>query len=70
MVDNRVAQRVTATQLGQTTWSQTVDQGFYLVMNLAMGGAFPNAVAGKTTPTSNTISGAAMHCDYIAVYST
>ncbi len=42
--------------------------GYFLLLNVAMGGSFPNAVAGYTTPTASTVSGRPMVVDYVAVY--
>jgi hypothetical protein len=69
-VDRRLHRRITQTQLGQTVWAQTVHQGFYLVLNVAMGGAFPDAIAGRKTPTSATVAGQSMRVDYVAVWTT
>ncbi|KAI5364837.1 Putative glycoside hydrolase family 16, concanavalin A-like lectin/glucanase domain superfamily [Septoria linicola] len=68
-VDRRAVRRVTATQLG-SVWNKTVNSGFYLILNVAMGGAYPDAVAGFKTPTTSTVSGREMAVDYVAVWST
>lgn len=61
---------VTESQVGTATWQAAVDHGFFLILDLAMGGGFPNAVCGCTSPTSATTSGAAMSVGYVAVYQT
>lgn len=68
-VDRQFKRTVSQTQLG-SVWDQTVNSGFYLILNVAMGGAYPNAAAGYTTPTSSTVSGQNMAVDYVAVWST
>lgn len=68
--DRVLVKTITATQLGTKVWNQTIRQGFYLILNVAMGGAYPNAVAGTTTPTSATVSGQSMAIDYVGVWTT
>lgn len=61
---------VTQAQIGEPYWSQmTGHAGYFLLLNVAMGGAFPNGVAGSATPTSATVSGRPMLVDYVAVWS-
>ncbi len=59
---------VSASQVDPTTWSNAVDHAFFIIFDLAMGGGFPNGVAGHTTPTSATVSGASMLIDYVRVF--
>ena len=61
---------VTEGQVGTATWQAAVDHGFFLILDLAMGGAYPNAICGCSSPTSGTSSGAAMSVGYVAVYQT
>jgi hypothetical protein len=61
---------VTESQIGTSTWEAAVDHGFFLILDVAIGGAFPNGVCGCSTPTSSTSSGAAMSVGYVAVYTT
>jgi len=58
---------VTQSQVGKATWKAAVDHGFFLILDVAMGGGFANAVCGCTTPTSSTTSGAAMGVQYVTV---
>ena len=46
----------------------TTHAGYFLLLNVAMGGAFPNGVAGSATPTAATVPGRPMVVDYVAVY--
>ncbi len=57
-----------ATAVDATTWANAVDHPFFIIYDLAMGGGFPNGVAGFTTPTTATVSGASMNIDWVAVY--
>lgn len=59
---------VSANQVDATTWANAVDHAFFVIFDLAMGGGFPNGVAGHTTPTSATTSGASMLVDYVRVF--
>ncbi len=59
---------VSASQMDATTWANAVDHSFFIILDLAMGGAFPNGVCNCTTPTSSTMSGASMSVDYVRVY--
>ncbi len=45
----------------------TSHEGYFILLNLAMGGSFPNGVAGSSTPTGGTVSGVPMLVDYVAV---
>lgn len=44
------------------TWANAVDHGFFILLNVAMGGGWPG------DPTSATQSGYAMNIDYVRVY--
>jgi beta-glucanase (GH16 family) len=57
-----------ATAVDASTWASAVDHPFFIIYDLAMGGGFPNGVAGFTTPTTATVSGASMNIDWVAVY--
>ena len=61
---------VTESQVGTRAWQAAVDHGFFLILDLAVGGAYPNAICGCSSPTSSTSSGAAMSVGYVAVYTT
>jgi hypothetical protein len=61
---------VTESQVGTATWEAAVDHGFFLILDLAMGGAYPDAICGCTAPSSSTSSGASMSVGYVAVYET
>jgi beta-glucanase (GH16 family) len=67
-VDGQQFHSVSQAQLDAGTWnSMTGHQGYFLLLNVAMGGAFPNALAGQT-PTAATVSGRPMLVDYVAVW--
>lgn len=69
-VDGQLFHTVSQTQVGDPYWGQmTSHGGYFLLLNVAMGGSFPNGVAGYSTPTGATVSGRPMLVDYVAVYS-
>ncbi len=53
-------------QFDATTWNNATNHGFFIILNLAMGGGFPAAFGGG--PTASTVSGGAMVVDYVRVY--
>src|SRR5579885_1018002 len=57
---------VNASQVPASTWTNAVDHGFFIILDLAMGGGFPAAFGGG--PTSATVSGGAMVVDYVHVF--
>jgi len=61
---------VSESQVGTSTWQAAVDHGFFLILDVAIGGAYPNAICDCSSPTSATSSGAAMSVGYVAVYTT
>ncbi|MFF4359542.1 glycoside hydrolase family 16 protein [Streptomyces sp. NPDC001604] len=66
-VDGVNYQTVTASQMDATTWANATNHGFFVILNVAMGGAFPAAFGGG--PTSATQSGHPMLVDYVQVLS-
>ncbi len=61
---------VNESQVGTATWQQAFDHGLMVMLDLAMGGGFPNGVCGCTTPTGSTTSGGTMTLQYVAAYTT
>jgi len=61
---------VTESQVGTSTWQAAFDHNLSILLDLAMGGGFPNGVCGCTTPTSSTSSGGTMTVAYVAAYTT
>jgi hypothetical protein len=59
---------VSANQVDPTTWANAVDHSFFIILDLAMGGGFPNGVCGCSSPSSSTASGYSMNVDYVRVY--
>jgi len=61
---------VSESQVGTATWQAAYDHNLSIILDLAMGGGFPNGVCNCTTPTSATTSGGTMSVAYVAAYST
>ncbi|MFI6326472.1 glycoside hydrolase family 16 protein [Nonomuraea sp. NPDC050556] len=67
-VDGQQFHSVSQSQVDAATWTNmTSHAGYFLLLNVAMGGAFPDALAGPT-PTAATVSGRPMVVDYVAVW--
>ncbi|MGC9441080.1 glycoside hydrolase family 16 protein [Streptomyces sp. WG5] len=58
---------VRADQVDATTWQNATDHGYFLILNVAMGGGFPNAFGGG--PDAGTQPGHSMLVDYVQVLS-
>ncbi|MEU2585464.1 glycoside hydrolase family 16 protein [Streptomyces avermitilis] len=56
---------VKASQVDATTWANATNHGFFLILNVAMGGGFPAAFGGG--PDSGTDPGHPMVVDYVQV---
>ncbi|MFD7136176.1 glycoside hydrolase family 16 protein [Streptomyces sp. NPDC059894] len=56
---------VTAAQVDATTWNNATDHGFFIILNVAMGGGFPDAFGGGLD--ADTRSGVPMVVDYVQV---
>jgi hypothetical protein len=61
---------VSESQVGTSTWQAAVDHGFFLILDVGIGGAYPDGVCGCSSPDSSTSSGASMGVNYVAVYTT
>ncbi|MEC7050818.1 glycoside hydrolase family 16 protein [Streptomyces violaceochromogenes] len=66
-VDRRRYHTVSSTQVAPATWQAATAQGHFLLLNLAVGGGFPDALAGHATPTTQTRPGYYMLVDHVAV---
>lgn len=69
-VDGVAQSSVSESQPGAAAWSAVVHHGHFVLLNVAMGGSYPNAVNGGTTPTSATVGGKSMAVDYVGVWTT
>jgi beta-glucanase (GH16 family) len=67
LMDGQMVATVTESHTGTAVWQQAVDHGFYMILDLAVGGAYPNLVCHCTTPTAKTVP-ATLSVAYVAVY--
>ncbi len=65
-LDGKQIFAVKSNQVDATTWTNATNHGFFIILNVAMGGGFPAALGGVLLPT--TVSGQPMLVDYVAVY--
>ncbi|BFO17305.1 hypothetical protein SHKM778_36930 [Streptomyces sp. KM77-8] len=56
---------VRANQVDATTWTNATNHGYFIILNVAMGGGFPDAFGGG--PDSGTQPGHSMLVDYVQV---
>jgi hypothetical protein len=61
---------VNESQVGASTWEAAFDHNMSIILDLAMGGSYPNGQCDCTTPTSATTSGGTMSVAYVAAYTT
>lgn len=66
-VDGTQFHSVNASQMDATIWSNATNHGFFIILNVAMGGAFPDALGGGLD--ADTQPGHPMVVDYIQVLS-
>jgi beta-glucanase (GH16 family) len=65
--DGQVFFTLTRDQVDRASWDNALNHGYFLILNVAMGGGFPAAFGGG--PTAATRPGVPMLVDYVAVYS-
>jgi beta-glucanase (GH16 family) len=66
-VDGMVFHTVAQNRVSPGVWDAATNHGFFIILNVAMGGEFPAAFGGG--PTGSTIAGRPMVVDYVAVWS-
>ncbi|WP_100444460.1 carbohydrate-binding protein [Glycomyces xiaoerkulensis] len=68
-VDGQRFHSISETDLPADTWADmTSHAGYFILLNLAMGGAFPDGVAGQATPVAGTEPGHSLLVDYVRVH--
>jgi len=67
-LDGRLFFAVHESQVGTKAWTQAVDHGFSIILDLAIGGKYPDSTCHCTAPSAATTSGAAMSVRYVRVY--
>ncbi|WP_329063210.1 glycoside hydrolase family 16 protein [Streptomyces sp. NBC_01429] len=67
-VDDQLFHTVRQNQMDAASWTNMTDHaGYFILLNVAIGGAFPDALGGST-PTAATVPGRPMLVDYVAVW--
>lgn len=69
-IDNVLVRTISEYVVGGKAWASAVHDKHNLILTVAMGGAYPDSVAGTTTPTAQTVGGRDMRVDYVAVWTT
>ncbi|GAB3174099.1 glycoside hydrolase family 16 protein [Streptomyces incanus] len=64
-LDGNTFHTVRENQVDATTWRNATDHGFFVILNVAMGGGFPDAFGGG--PDAGTQPGHSMLVDYVQV---
>jgi beta-glucanase (GH16 family) len=59
---------VSESAVGKATWTAAVDHGFTIILDVAMGGSYPDAVCQCVSPNAQTSSGGTMTVRQLAVY--
>jgi beta-glucanase (GH16 family) len=67
-LDGQRFYQVTEAQVGAAPWRAAVDHGFWIIFDLAVGGAYPDGTCGCTTPAGDTSPDATMRVAYVAAY--
>ncbi|WP_327702112.1 glycoside hydrolase family 16 protein [Streptomyces decoyicus] len=66
-VDGQKFHTVNSSETDADTWAKATHHGHFLLLDLAMGGGFPDGVAGFATPTDATRPGGSLLVDHVAV---
>jgi hypothetical protein len=67
-LDGRQFFKINESQVPTAAWQAAIDHKFSIILDLAIGGGFPNGACRCTTPTSATTSGGTMSVRYVAAY--
>lgn len=67
-LDGRQFFSVSESRVGAAAWQSALGRGFAIILDLAMGGFYPDAICHCTAPATSTTSGASMSVQYVTVY--
>jgi beta-glucanase (GH16 family) len=67
-LDGNLFFTVQESQVGAGPWTEAVDHGFSIILDVAIGGKYPDSTCHCTTPSPATTSGATMSVRYVRVY--
>jgi hypothetical protein len=68
-LDGNAYYSVSESQVGTSTWQAAFDHNMSIILDLAIGGGYPDGVCNCTTPDGSTVSGGTMSVAYVAAYS-
>jgi beta-glucanase (GH16 family) len=66
-VDGQQFFSVSESRVGPAAWTRAVDHGFSIILDLAIGGNYPDSVCRCTAPTTATVPGGTMSVKYVSV---
>ncbi len=66
--DGREFYSVSESRVGRAAWTAAIDHGLSIVLDVGMGGHYPDVICRCVSPTTRTSSGAAMVVRDLAVY--
>ncbi|KAF3017188.1 hypothetical protein E8E14_012261 [Neopestalotiopsis sp. 37M] len=67
-LDGNLYWQVTSSQMSAAAWANVAHQPVFILLNMAVGGGFPDGAFGSATPLPSTTSGGVFTIDYVAVY--
>jgi beta-glucanase (GH16 family) len=67
-LDGRQFFSVSESSVGAAAWQTAFSQGFAIILDLAMGGSYPDTVCRCGAPATATTSGGTMSVQYVTVY--
>jgi hypothetical protein len=59
---------VSETRVGTAAWTEAIDHGHSILLDVAVGGAFPDTQCRCSSPTSQTSSQGTMVVHYVKVF--
>jgi beta-glucanase (GH16 family) len=59
---------VSESRVGAAVWNEAVDHGFFIILDVAMGGTYPDVACQCSAPDHTTASGGTMTVRSVAVY--
>jgi beta-glucanase (GH16 family) len=69
-LDGRQFYRLNESRVGQVVWTAAVDHGFSILLDVAVGGAYPDVQCACAAPSSQTSSAGTMAIRYVQVLTT
>lgn len=67
-LDGQQYWEVLGSSVETAAWNDAIHTSYFIILNMAIGGSFPDKVYGSTTPIESTASAGTMLIEYVAVY--